>query len=328
MIPPARYLAELGDHTPPIPAELMVRIYDGYERRKRAMGRLDFEDMLGLALRLFDEHPEAAEARPITVLRVHRGRVPGREPAAGGAARAVARPARRPLRRGRRLPDDLRVHRRLARASAGLHATVPARDGRPSRGELPLHAGGPRPRESSRVSAGRVPRRPSVRPSPRALPRSRVPNPNEEAEVSAVVEAVRRLHHEEAVPLEEIAVLYRINARSEPFEEAFAAAGDPVSGARRGVPAATRTARGPAAAEANERGRRAWSTPSRPSPTQLGYDPEASPDADEEVTRQSDLARMRSLASEFERAHPGERPRGVPGRAGPPVLHRARAAVA
>jgi DNA helicase-2/ATP-dependent DNA helicase PcrA len=38
---------------------------------------------------------------------------------------------------------------------------------------------------------------------------------------------------------------------------------------------------------------------------QLGYDPDASPDAAEEVTRQADLARMRSLASEFERAHPG-----------------------
>ena len=36
--------------------------------------------------------------------------------------------------------------------------------------------------------------------------------------------AVRRLHDDEQVPLEEIAVLYRINARSEPFEEAFAAA--------------------------------------------------------------------------------------------------------
>jgi DNA helicase-2/ATP-dependent DNA helicase PcrA len=37
---------------------------------------------------------------------------------------------------------------------------------------------------------------------------------------------------------------------------------------------------------------------------ELGYDPEASPDAVDEVTRQSDLARMRSLASEFELAHP------------------------
>ena len=39
---------------------------------------------------------------------------------------------------------------------------------------------------------------------------------------------------------------------------------------------------------------------------QLGYDPEASPDADEEVTRQSDLGRMRSLATEFERAGGGD----------------------
>ena len=38
----------------------MHRVYDGYERRKRSMGRLDFEDMLGLALRLFDEHPDVA----------------------------------------------------------------------------------------------------------------------------------------------------------------------------------------------------------------------------------------------------------------------------
>ena len=38
MIEPARYLAELDDHEPPIPAELMLRIYDGYERRKRHDG--------------------------------------------------------------------------------------------------------------------------------------------------------------------------------------------------------------------------------------------------------------------------------------------------
>src|SRR5688500_17142187 len=62
MIPPSRYLADLGNHEPPIPGELMLPIYEGYERRKHAMGRLDFEDMLGLALRLFDEHPDAAEA--------------------------------------------------------------------------------------------------------------------------------------------------------------------------------------------------------------------------------------------------------------------------
>src|SRR5206468_2766485 len=62
MITPARYLAELGDHAPPIPAELMARVYEGYERRKRTTGRLDFEDMLALAIRLLDQRPGAAAA--------------------------------------------------------------------------------------------------------------------------------------------------------------------------------------------------------------------------------------------------------------------------
>src|SRR3989442_7293457 len=38
----------------------MLRIYEGYERRKRATGRLDFEDMLELAVRLLDQHSGAA----------------------------------------------------------------------------------------------------------------------------------------------------------------------------------------------------------------------------------------------------------------------------
>ena len=128
--------------------------------------------------------------------------------------------------------------------------------------------------------------------------------PDEEAEVGAVVEAVRRLRGEEAVPLEEIAVLYRINARSEPFEEAFAAAAIPYQvrdGAflRRPGPRAVlqrlKRAGAGSVAEAVEA-----------ITDQVGYDPEAAPDADEEVTRQSDLSRMRSLAAEFERAGGGD----------------------
>src|SRR5205085_10272540 len=63
MVPPERYLdeVEVTEHVPPIPAELMERIYAGYERRKERMGRIDFEDMLGLAVRLFDERPAAAD---------------------------------------------------------------------------------------------------------------------------------------------------------------------------------------------------------------------------------------------------------------------------
>jgi DNA helicase II / ATP-dependent DNA helicase PcrA len=115
---------------------------------------------------------------------------------------------------------------------------------------------------------------------------------------------VRRLGKEEAVPLEEIAVLYRINARSEPFEEAFAAAGIPYQ-VRDGS-----FLRRPGPRGVLQRLKRSGTDGSVAETVavitdQLGYDPDASPDAAEEVTRQADLTRMRSLASEFERAHPG-----------------------
>ena len=68
--------------------------------------------------------------RPRPLPRVHRRRVPGREPAPADAARALARRARRALRRRRRLPVDLRLHRRDAASICSRcrerfpHATV------------------------------------------------------------------------------------------------------------------------------------------------------------------------------------------------------------
>ena len=63
MVPVDRYLDEVEatGHLPPIPPDLMDRVYRGYERRKQATGKLDFEDMLALAVRLFDDHPRAAQ---------------------------------------------------------------------------------------------------------------------------------------------------------------------------------------------------------------------------------------------------------------------------
>ena len=301
MIQPARYLAELGDHEPPIPADLMHRAYDGYERRKTAMGRLDFEDMLGLTLRLFDEHPDAAreihrrfsaftvdeyqDVNPLQAGLLERwlgdrddlcvvgddyqtiyaftGASP--EHLLGFTGRYPHATVVRLEENYRSTPEVLALANRLATRLGGFRKTLRAT--RPS---------GPPP-----------------------LARA---EPDEEAEAGAVVQAVRRLYQEEAVELEEIAVLYRINARSEPFEEAFAAGAIPYQvrdGAflRRPGPRAVlqrlkRTGAGAVAAAV------AAIT------DQLGYDPETAPDADEEVTRQSDLGRMRSLAAEFERAHP------------------------
>jgi DNA helicase-2/ATP-dependent DNA helicase PcrA len=56
-IPPERY----DDREPPIPLDLMQRVYREYERRKAADGLTDFEDLLELAVRLFESDEAARE---------------------------------------------------------------------------------------------------------------------------------------------------------------------------------------------------------------------------------------------------------------------------
>ena len=51
----------LGDHEPPIPPDLMLRVYREYERRKVDQGWVDFEDLLELTIRLFDADAGALE---------------------------------------------------------------------------------------------------------------------------------------------------------------------------------------------------------------------------------------------------------------------------
>ena len=300
MIPPERYLGALGDHEPPIPADLMHRVYDGYERRKASMGRLDFEDMLGLALRLFDEHPEAAEqvrsrfaaftvdeyqdVNPLQAGLLERWlgdrddlcvvgddyqtiyAFTGASPShlLGFTTRYPHATVVRLEENYRSTPEVLELANRLATRLGGFRKTLRAT--RPS-GPPPLARG----------------------------------QADEDAEVGAIVKAVRSLHGKEGVPLEEIAVLYRINARSEPFEEAFAAAAIPYQ-VRDGA-----FLRRPGPRSVLQRLKRVGGSVAEAVVAitdELGYDPEATPDADEEVTRQSDLGRMRSLAVEFERAHP------------------------
>jgi DNA helicase-2/ATP-dependent DNA helicase PcrA len=51
---PAAYLDSLGVHQPPIPGDLMATVYREYERRKAERGEIDFEDLLELAVRMFE----------------------------------------------------------------------------------------------------------------------------------------------------------------------------------------------------------------------------------------------------------------------------------
>jgi DNA helicase-2/ATP-dependent DNA helicase PcrA len=302
MVGPDGYLDELArtDHAPPIPAELMLRVFDGYERRKASTWRMDFEDMLGLAVRMFDTYPAAADT---VRARFHAFTVDeyqdvnplqaallacwlgGRDElcvvgddyqtiysfTGASPEHLLGFPERFPgativrlERNYRSTPEILALANRLAERLGGFRKTLTAT--RPS---------GPQPL----ASAAR----------------------DEPGEVAAVVQAVRTLRDDGVAP-EEIAVLVRINARSEPYEEAFAAAGIPYqvrdgSFLRRPGPRAAlqRLRRAPAGSVAEL---------VDAVTDALGYDPEAAPDADEEVTRQSDLARLRSLAREFATAHP------------------------
>jgi DNA helicase-2/ATP-dependent DNA helicase PcrA len=56
---PASYAGSLGDHEPPIPADLMLRVFREYERRKADAGSVDFEDLLERAVVLFESGPDA-----------------------------------------------------------------------------------------------------------------------------------------------------------------------------------------------------------------------------------------------------------------------------
>ncbi len=52
------YRRELGSHEPPIPEDLMARVYHEYERRKAERGEIDFEDLLELTVRLHESDPQ------------------------------------------------------------------------------------------------------------------------------------------------------------------------------------------------------------------------------------------------------------------------------
>ena len=56
---PQTYLAGLGDHEPPLPADLAHRVFREYERRKGEAGALDFEDLLGRTIELLEDDGQA-----------------------------------------------------------------------------------------------------------------------------------------------------------------------------------------------------------------------------------------------------------------------------
>jgi DNA helicase-2/ATP-dependent DNA helicase PcrA len=306
-VPPEGYLDELkrDGHEPPIPAELMHRVFDGYERGKRRAGRIDFEDMLALAVRLFAEHPDAADE----VRRRFAAFTVDEYQDANVLQQALLDAWLADRDDVCVVGDDYQCIYTFTGASPDH--LLGFTDRYPQAHVVRLeenHRSTPQVLAVANALAGRMGgiRKELVATRPDGpSPTARV-LPSADAEVAFVVERIGELRAG-GVALQEVAVLYRINARSEPFEEAFAAAGIPYQvrdgaflrrpGAR-AVLASLRRAAGSvqdAVAEATDR---------------LGFAPEREPGGDEEATRQADLGRMRALAAEFQSANPDATVRG------------------
>ena len=301
LVAPERYAEELRrtGHQPPIPPDLMERVHAGYERRKRATGRFDFEDMLARALQLFDDHAEAADA------------VRGRYRAFTVDEYQDVNPLQQALLdRWLGDRDDLCVVGDDHQTIYGFTGATPSYllrfpDRFPGAKVVTLeesYRSTPQVlavanRLGSRLGGYRKTLRTARPAGPPPLIR---PLAGEAAETAHVVETVRRLRTE-GIPLEEIAVLYRINARSEPFEEALAAQGIAFQ-VRDG---AFLRRPGPRSALARLRRTGGEVVEAVDGVTAaLGLDAPGEADSEEEVTRRADLARLRTLAREFAEARP------------------------
>ena len=283
---PDTYSDGLGEHEPPIPPDLMRRVFREYERRKAADELLDFEDVLERTVRLLEEDGQARTAvherwRAFTVdeyqdvnllqqalLDLWLGErdelcAVGDDYQSiygftGASARwLLALPQRFPHARVVRLERSYRSTPQVLELANGL---VP-RLGRSAKTLVPTVAAGPEP----------------------------VVGPGLD-----VVAHVRRLHAD-GIPLEEMAVLLRTNARTTAYEEAFHDAGIPFQGtsllardAARQLLKGLRGVTGPAAGVVHGLAVRQGLLAEVPE--KLG---------EREQTRQADLARLVRLAEEF-----------------------------
>jgi DNA helicase II / ATP-dependent DNA helicase PcrA len=294
---PDTYLNGLGNHEPPIPSDLMLGVFRRYERGKQDRGLIDFEDVLELAIRM---HEEEADARERFQARYGVFTV--------DEYQDVNTLQQTLLERWLGERDDLCVVGDDYQSIYGFTGATP-------RHLLEMPSRYPRTQvirlETNYRSSPEilgfanklVPQlggaekvlKPSL---PSGPPPEARPFASEEAERRFVVEQINTLH-EQGVPHEEIAVLYRVNFRSEDYEQALAGAGIPFQvrgGNFLSRPAARRLLnrlRPPNATDVATRVRAAAD--------REGWLPEP-PDGlgEQETTRQNDLARLVQLAEEFD----------------------------
>ncbi|HEX6700291.1 MAG TPA: ATP-dependent DNA helicase UvrD2 [Gaiellaceae bacterium] len=291
---PSTYAASLGDHQPPIPVDLMERVFRQYERRKSDAGAVDFEDLLELAIRLLDDDETAlleVRARYVAFT--------------VDEYQDVNLLQQSLLERWLGARDDLcAVGDDYQSIYAFTAATPEYLLGMPSRFPealvVRLESNYRSSRQVLELANQLVPRLGGAEKTLRAT-RPDGPEPELKrfatpaAEDELIVERVRALHGD-GVPLEEMAILCRTNARSADFEQALHEAGIPFQGASllareaaRGLLKRLRGASGPTA-EVVPRVARELGWVDEP-PEGLG---------ERELTRQNDLARIVAIASELD----------------------------
>jgi DNA helicase II / ATP-dependent DNA helicase PcrA len=284
---PDTYRDRLGDHEPPIPADLMHRVFREYERRKAAEGLLDFEDLLERTVRLLEGDEDARTVvrdrwRAFTVDEYQDVN--------------LLQQSLLDLWLGERdelcaVGDDYQAIYGFTGASAGWLLALPRRF--PHAHVVRLERSYRSTPQVLELANRLVPR---LGGSAKTLAPTLLDGPEPVVGPGLDVAAQVRELHAGGLPLEEMAVLVRTNARTSEFEEAFHEAGIPFQGASllardaaRQLLKALRGRQGPAARIVRELAVRQGLLAEVPE--KLG---------EREQTRQADLARLVRLADEFD----------------------------
>ena len=292
---PDTYRRGLNGHEPPIPDDLMARVIREYERRKEASGALDFEDLLALAIKLLEDEPEALaqvqdryqaftvdEYQDVNLLQQTM-----LELWLGDRDELCA------------VGDDYQSIYAFTGATPEHLLSLPQRF--PNATVVRLEANYRSTPQVLGLANRLVPRLGGVE---KQLRETHAPGPEPElrgfadgdAEGKFVAERVRELHAA-GTPLEEMAVLIRLNARSADFEEAFSEAEIPFQGAA----LLTRDAARQLLKSLSGSTSRSVAYEVRRLAREQGWE-ESPPEGlgERELTRQSDLARLILLAEEFD----------------------------
>jgi len=292
---PQTYRGSLNGHEPPIPDDLMAGVFREYERRKEASGAIDFEDLLELTVRMYEEDEWALAAL--------------RERYAAFTVDEyqdvnLLQQSLLELWLGERddvcaVGDDYQSIYGFTGASPEWLLGLARRY--PQAAVVRLEENYRSTPQVLALANRLVPKLGGAEKSLRAT-RQEGPEPDlrgfesPEDEGTFVLERVRALHAE-SVPYEEMAVLMRLNARSVDFEELFADARIPFQGAallsRDGARQLLKGLRGAGFGSLAEEVRRVA--------TQQGLvDPVPEKVGERELVRQADLARLCKLAEEFD----------------------------